>query len=180
MKTKHIILITTIVIVVFGVLIGSYWYSSVQAEIRLRNLANAEIQKVEIIHDEVFKVISQNVQVTDKFKKDFEEIYTKIMEGRYSGNSRDESLMLWMKENNPQYSTELYLKLMIDIEVLRNKFSVQQIKIQDIIREHNNLIQDPIKSFFIKNIEPIEYIVISNTVTKDVVEKRIDDNINLF
>lgn len=180
MKTKHLILIIFTIVIVFGSLIAGYWYNNIQTEIQLRNLAAAEIQKVEIIHDEVFKVISQDAQVTDKFKKDFEDIYTKIMEGRYSGNSRDESLMLWMKENNPQYSTELYLKLMVDIEVLRNKFSVQQVKVQDIIREHNNLIQDPIKSLFIKNKEPIEYVVISSTITKDVIEKRVDDNIDLF
>ena len=69
---------------------------------------------------------------------------------------------------------------MVNIEVLRGKFAKQQIRVEDIIREHNNLIQDPFKSIVLKNIEPIEYVVISSAVTKKVIETREDNEIDLF
>lgn len=175
---KSVVIIGIILLVLLGGF--SFWYSTNQKEIKLRNLAGAEIEKVEIIHDEVFKVISQGAQVTTEYREGFEEIYVKIMEGRYSGGNEDGSLMKWIQESNPEFTPDLYKKLMIDIEVLRNKFANQQIKVKDIIREHNNLIQDPIKSIVLKNTEPIEYIVISSAVTKKVIETREDNEIDLF
>lgn len=175
---KSIVIIGIILLIIMSGF--SFWYSTNQKEIKLRNLAQAEIEKVEIIHDEVFKVISQGAQVTREYRDGFEEIYVKIMEGRYSGGSADGSLMKWIQENNPEFTPDLYKKLMIDIEVLRNKFANQQIKVKDLIREHNNLIQDPMKSIVLKNTEPIEYIVISSAVTKKVIETREDNEINLF
>ena len=178
MKAKNLVFI---VVLVLAILSGiGFWYSVNKEEIKLRNLAKAEIEKVEIIHDEVFKVISQGAQVTTEYREGFEEIYTKIMEGRYSGGSQDGSLMKWIQENNPEFTPDLYKKLMVDIEVLRGKFAKQQIRVEDIIREHNNLIQDPLKSMLLKNTAPIEYIVISSAVTKKVIETREDNEIDLF
>ena len=88
--------------------------------------------------------------------------------------------MKWVQESNPDFTPDLYKKLMVDIEVLRGKFAKQQIRVEDIIREHNNLIQDPIKSIFLKNTEPIDYIVISSAITKKVIETREDNEIDLF
>lgn len=178
MKTKKLIIIAVLALVILSGI--SFWYSVNKSDIKLRNLAKAEIEKVEIIHDEVFKVISQNAQVTIEYREGFEEIYTKIMEGRYSGGSQDGSLMKWVQESNPDFTPDLYKKLMVDIEVLRGKFAKQQIRVEDIIREHNNLIQDPIKSIFLKNTEPIDYIVISSAITKKVIETREDNEIDLF
>ena len=178
MKTTNLIIIGILVILVISGI--SFWYSVNQSEIKLRNLAKSEIEKVEIIHDEVFKVISQGAQVTTEYREGFEEIYTGIMQGRYSGGSQDGSLMKWIQESNPEFTPDLYKKLMVDIEVLRGKFAKQQIRVEDIIREHNNLIQDPLKSIVLKNTDPIEYIVISSAVTKKVIETREDNEIDLF
>ena len=69
---------------------------------------------------------------------------------------------------------------MIDIEALREKFSQQQIRVEDVIREHKNTIQDPFYSIFIKNTNPIEYEVISSKNTKNVIETREDNDIEIF
>ena len=101
------------------------------------------------------------------------------MEGRYSGGSKDGSLMKWIQESNPNFTPDLYKKLMIDIEALREKFAQQQIKVEDVIREHNNTIQDPFYSMFIKDTTPIEYKVISSKNTKNVIETREDNEVDL-
>lgn len=182
MKQKTAIILSVIVglFLTTVITIFSCWYSYNQDEIRLRNLAKAEIEKVEIIHDQVWKTISQQAQVTVEYKDGFNEIYKNIMAGRYSGGSKDGSLMKWIHESNPEFTPELYKKLMIDIEVLREKFSQQQIRVTDIIREHNNLIQDPIKSMFLKNLTAIEYEPISSAKTKNVIVTREDNDVKLF
>lgn len=180
MNKNLIITLSIIGVLLLGAL--SFWgmfYTSNKKELRLRNLANAEIQKVEVIHDQMWKTISQEAQVTSEYKTSFDSIYTNIMEGRYSGGSKDGSLMKWIQESNPNFTPDLYKKLMIDIEALREKFAQQQIKVEDVIREHNNTIQDPFYSIFIKNTTPIEYKVISSKNTKNVIETREDNEVDL-
>ena len=172
-----------IAIILLGFLVLGIWsiyYSANKKELKLRNLAEAEIQKVEVIHDQMWKTISQEAKVTSEYKAGFDSIYTHIMEGRYSGGSKDGSLMKWIKESNPNFTPDLYKKLMIDIEALREKFSQQQIKVEDVIREHKNTIQDPFYSIFIKNTNPIEYEVISSKNTKNVIKTREDNDIEIF
>ena len=178
MKTKRIIISVVAVLGVIAIGFGFYFNAN-RKEIKLRNLAKAEIEKVEIIHDQTWKTISQEAQVTSEYKNSFDSIYIHIMEGRYSGGSQDGSLMKWIHESNPQFSQELYAKLMTDIEVLREKFAQAQIKVEDVIREHKNIIEDPWYSMFIKNTEPIEYVVISSTTSKKVIETREDNEVDL-
>lgn len=180
MNRNLIITLSVIGVLLLGALsIWGMFYTSNKKELQLRNLANAEIQKVEVIHDQMWKTISQEAQVTSEYKASFDSIYTHIMEGRYSGGSKDGSLMKWIQESNPNFTPDLYKKLMIDIEALREKFSQQQIKVEDVIREHNNTIQDPFYSIFIKNTTPIEYKVISSKNTKNVIETREDNEVDL-
>ena len=176
---KNSVIILSLAVFSFVAILISSWLYATRREVRLRNLALAEIQKVEVIHDQMWKTISQEAQVTSEYKNSFDTIYTHIMEGRYSGGSSDGSLMKWIKESNPEFTPDLYKKLMIDIEALREKFSSQQIRVEDVIREHNNLIRDPIFSMFIKNTEPIEYVVISSSNTKKVIETREDDEVEI-
>ena len=84
MNKNLIITLSIIGVLLLGAL--SFWgmfYTSNKKELRLRNLANAEIQKVEVIHDQMWKTISQEAQVTSEYKTSFDSIYTHIMEGRY-------------------------------------------------------------------------------------------------
>lgn len=180
MKKSLIITLSVIGILVLCALsIWGVFYTANTKELKLRNLANAEIQKVEVIHDQMWKTISQEAKVTSEYKTSFDSIYIHIMEGRYSGDSKDGSLMKWIKESNPNFTSDLYKKLMIDIEALREKFAEQQIKVEDVIREHNNTIQDPFYSIFIKNTTPIRYTVISSKKTKKVIETREDNEVDI-
>ena len=180
MNKGLIITLSIVGVILLGALgVWSIFYSANKKEIRLRNLAEAEIQKVEVIHDQMWKTISQEAQVTSEYKAGFDSIYTHIMEGRYSGGSKDGSLMKWIQESNPNFTPDLYKKLMMDIEALREKFAQQQVKVEDVIREHKNTVQDPFYSIFIHNTDPIEYEVISSKNTKNVIETREDNEVEL-
>lgn len=177
-KKVIITIVSTVTLIVIGLCYWGVYYSANSKEISKRNLAAAEIQKVEIIHDQVFKTISQNSQVTMKYTESFEKIFTGIMEGRYDNGGGE--MMKWIQESNPNFNDDMFRDLMDDIKVLREKFADQQIKVEDVIREHKTLCEDPFWSMFIKNKTPIEYVVISSAITKKVIETREDNDIDLF
>jgi hypothetical protein len=177
---KKVILIALGIIMLSGVgsIVGCFFTYN-NKEIALRTEVEAQRGKVEGVHDKMWKVLQQKAQVTDEYKDAFSEIYPAIMEGRYSGQN-DGSLMKWVTEQNPNFDTSLYKDLMQSIEILRTEFQHNQEKMLDLIREHTTLCTTYPSKWFIKNTSPIEYTVISSTVTKEVMRTGTDDKIDLF
>ena len=177
---KTIIIIAAIIGIIAVACIGMYFgYNN--KEIRLRNEATAQEGKIEAVYDKMWKVIQQKAQVTEEYKDGFHEIYKDIITGRYSNSGDgDGSLMKWITESNPEFDASVYKDLMNSIEVLRNEFTNNQARMLDIIREHKSLCETFPSRWFISNKTPIEYEVISSTISKQVMETRLDDDIDLF
>ncbi len=167
-----------VIAVIVLILVGLYFYYN-NLEIRLRNEAEAQRGKIESVFDKMWKVIKQKAEVAEQYREAFEEIYPKLIEGRY-GTGQDGSLMKWIQEHNPDFDTSLYLSLSQSIETLRAEFSKYQERMLDIIREHKSLLQTLPAKWFLGNRPPIEYEVISSTRTKQVMEDAIDDNVKVF
>ena len=177
---KKIVLITLLVILGCGVAtFAGMYFSYNNKEIALRAKAEAQVGKIEGVHDKMWKVIQQKAQVTTEYKDAFAEIYPDIISGRYSGEG-DGSLMKWVTESNPNFDTSLYTDLMQSIEILRSEFQRYQETMLDIVREHNVLINIFPNRLFITNKTPINYTVISSTKSKVVMETGIDDDVKLF
>lgn len=177
---KKIILIALLVILGCGIgtVVGAYFgYNN--KEIALRAKAEAQVGKIEGVHDKMWKVIQQKAQVTTEYKDAFAEIYPEIISGRYSGNG-DGSLMKWVTESNPNFDTSLYTDLMQSIEILRSEFQRNQETMLDLVREHKTLCTTYPGRWFISNTMEIEYTVISSTKSKVVMETGIDDDVKLF
>ena len=177
---KKIILIALLVILGCGIgtVVGAYFgYNN--KEIALRAKAEAQVGKIEGVHDKMWKVIQQKAQVTTEYKDAFAEIYPEIISGRYSGEG-DGSLMKWVTESNPNFDTSLYTDLMQSIEILRSEFQRNQETMLDIVREHKTLCTTYPGRWFISNTMEIEYTVISSTKSKVVMETGIDDDVKLF
>lgn len=176
---KKIIGICVAVILAIGVfsVVGMY-FSYNNTDARLRAQVEAQIGKVEGVHDKMWKVLQQKAQVSNEYKDAFSEIYPALIEGRYSQG--DGSLMKWITEANPTFDTSLYKDLMLSIELLRTEFQKAQERTLDLIREHNVLLTTVPSKWFVSNKEKIEYTVISSTRSKTVMETGLDDDINLF
>lgn len=165
-----------ILILVIIVIISMFSYQN--DEVRLVNEFRAQEQKIEAVHDQMWKVIQQKAGIAKEYSTQFDSIYTHIMDRRYS--SSDGVLFNWIKESNPEFSTELYKELSVTIEVQRKQFLGAQEKIIDIVREHNNMLDVAPGKWFLGNRERLEYEVISSTNTKHVMDTRMDDNVVLF
>lgn len=164
--------------IVIGIGYVAMSWSYKNKEERLRTRAIAQDGKIETTYDAMWKILQQDASVTDEYKSAFKEIYTDLISGRYDNDG--DMLMKWIKEDNPTFDTSLYQELMRKIDVERNKFKNEQDIMLDIIREHTNLLINRPSKWFVGDRPQIEYVVISSTVSKKVMETRLDDDVELF
>ena len=173
--TPSLIIIVAAVAILLILLIMFFTYNN--KEIYLRKEADAQRKKIESTHDKMWKVIKQKAEVSDKYRETFERVYPEIIAGRYSDGS---SAMKWIQEANPNFDTSLYNDLMQAIEIQRTHLHNAQTRMLDLIRERASLIESYPSRWFITNKSEIEYEVISSTKTHNVVETRVDDDVDVF
>ena len=173
--TPSLIIIVAAVAILLILLIMFFTYNN--KEIYLRKEADAQRKKIESTHDKMWKVIKQKAEVSDKYRETFERVYPEIIAGRYSDGS---SAMKWIQEANPNFDTSLYNDLMQAIEIQRTHLHNAQTRMLDVIRERASLIESYPSRWFITNNSEIEYEVISSTKTHNVVETRVDDDVDVF
>ena len=173
--TPSLIIIVAAVAILLILLIMFFTYNN--KEIYLRKEADAQRKKIESTHDKMWKVIKQKAEVSDKYRETFERVYPEIIAGRYSEGS---SAMKWIQEASPNFDTSLYNDLMQAIEIQRTHLHNAQTRMLDVIRERASLIESYPSRWFITNKSEIEYEVISSTKTHNVVETRVDDDVDVF
>lgn len=173
--TPSLIIIVAVAAILLILLIMYFTYNN--KEIYLRKEADAQRKKIESTHDKMWKVIKQKAEVSDKYRETFERVYPEIIAGRYSDGS---SAMKWIQEANPNFDTSLYNDLMQAIEIQRTHLHNAQTRMLDVIRERASLIESYPSRWFITNKSEIEYEVISSTKTHNVVETRVDDDVDVF
>lgn len=165
-------------ILILAVIVITAMFSYQNDEAKLVNEFKAQEQKIEAVHDQMWKVIRQKAGIAKEYSAQFDSIYTHIMDKRYSSN--DGVLFNWIKESNPNFSPELYKELSVSIEVQRKQFLGAQEKTIDIVREQNNMLDIAPGKWFLSGRKRLKYEVISSTNTKHVMDTRLDDNIDLF
>lgn len=161
------IAISVMIFVGAFVLIGlTSYFSYSNEEIQLRNLVDAQQQTNEAYFDKMWKIISQKAEVSQQYENAFREIYPDLMKGRYDNNKG--GLMSWIQEHNPNFDTSLFASVMTSIEAERTGFFVEQKKLIDLGREHNNLIEVFPSSVFLMNRDVIDLTIIKSEQTEDV------------
>ena len=156
----------------------SMYFSYNNREVALRKEAEAQRGKIETVHDTMWKTLKQEAGVTDEYRKTFERIYPELIAGRYSKDGGE--LLKMIHEQNPNFDTRLYDKLMQSIEVQRAHFAASQQRMLDIIRERDTLLESMPSKWFVSNKTKIDYVVISSDATADVMRTRRDNDIELF
>lgn len=176
-KCNFVIILVVMLVFITGVSCMGMYFSYNNQEVALRKQAEAQRGKVEGTFDAMWKIISQQAQVSDQYKEAFKEIYPDLISGRYKDNN---TLMKWVQEANPNFDTRLYNTLMQTIEVQREQFKKSQERMLDLIREHETLCETYPSKWFITNTAPIEYTIVSSTKTKYTMETGVDDDVELF
>lgn len=171
-------IITLIIVAALVIVLVILYFHYNNLEIALRKECEAQNKNIENVHDAMWKIIQQKAQVSDQYREAFERIYPALVAGRYVNDKG--GMMKWIQEDNPTFDTALYEDLMQAIEVQRTYFKAAQQRMLDLIRQRETLIESLPAKFFISNKSKIEYKVISSTRSKQIMETRIDDDVELF
>lgn len=152
-------------------------------EVLLRNQFEQKIDQRTAFFDKMFKIISQKSQITIKNDSSFRKNVEIVMSGRKDSEGL---VMKWITETNPNanYSevSSLYRDLSRTIESQREGFFVEEKMIQDIVRQHKNMIRTFPSGFILKNLFGVEEIVykpITSDITEEVIKTGKDNNIDL-
>lgn len=180
MSTKKIVTLATLTVGLMTLIILFSMNISIEnREIDLRETTIAQNKRCEAYFDKMWKILQQKAGVTNQYKEAFEEIYPKLIEGRYSQG--DGSLMKWIQESNPSFDVSLYKDLMKSVEVERTGFFNEQSALIDMQREHKTFLQKaPNRWFLSDELKPVEIKVITSSRTDDVYRVGKEDDINLF
>jgi len=206
MKKLMIVLSLLLVVIISGTLFF-YDMGVDNKEMAFRERFKGQYKITKTSHDNMFKVISQGSQVTDKYGKDFDKIFSKI-----AGDLMDDNAMLQLVSGfNPNLSPDLYKNLLSTIKTERAKFKRAQDICIDVSREYATYIKTKPQTWFV-NDEILEakdlirmgltksevsdnktyetetkeafniliYEPVTSSITEDVFEKGVDDNIDLF
>lgn len=165
-------LIIAIMMIVWGVGISN-------GEIKLRNKITAKVDVIDAYYDKMWKTIKQQAGVTEEYKESFKEIYPALMEGRYSGDNKGK-LMLWIKEDNPEFKPDLLNKLMASIEGLRDGFFTEQKQYRAMIEQHDNMRMVFPSSMIVGGRPQIVAKMITSSQTKEVRETGEENDVELF
>lgn len=166
------IVVLVITFVIYGIGVKNKY-------IDLENRYTKQTAKIETYHDKMWKTIQSGAKINEQKKNDFKEVYSAIMEGRYSGGSQDGSLMKWIQEDNPQFDQSSYSKLMTIVEAERTGFFNEQDIIQGIVAIMNGMKQKFPTKYFLTDKEIIVFVPISSKVSKEVMDSRTDDDLHL-
>ncbi|MCH5223219.1 MAG: hypothetical protein J1E82_04195 [Muribaculaceae bacterium] len=159
------------VIFILAIFILLYFYYN-NREIELRKESEAQRGKIEAVRDRMFKVLQEQAKVSTEYRNAFEKIYPEIIAGRYFQGGE---MMKWIQEANPNFDTSLYGQLMNSIDIQRGSFTTEQARMLDLINQRASLIESYPSKWFIRNKTPIDYVVISSALTKQVMASGIDD-----
>lgn len=126
----------------------------------------AALQEVNLnTFDAMWKIIEGQAGVASAYKKDFGEVYGKIIDGRYSHGGGQ--MMQWIQEHNPEFDASLYKQVSASIEAQRTKFLEAQNTLEDVAREHQKLRLSPPSSWFVGSRPEIKVTRIRSERTKD-------------
>lgn len=177
---KKTLIFSLIIVVVLAIIVIPTWVGASNKEIGVRNQMTAQQKSCEAFYDKMWKVIQQKAQVADEYKTAFAEIYPSLIDGRYKNDGG--TLMKWITESNPNFDVSLYKDLSTAIESQRNSFFVEQQKLIDLKREHDNIRQKFPSSMFVGGREEIKITVITSSETEETYRtgKEEKDKLNLF
>lgn len=176
MKYVGLVIALGIVLSLVAIVMGSC-VSYKSKEVQTRNRFIAQQKVCETFHDQMWKVISQKAQVSEKAKDAFKEMYIPLIEGRYKDGG---GLMKFITENNPQFDFSLYSSVQNAIEAKRAEFTREQNKLLDIKREHDNLRMGPISSLFLSGVPILEANIVTSTRTSEAFGTGVDDDVKVY
>lgn len=175
---RTILLVFTAIVFVTGLTIFIMNLNAKNSEVSIRNQIAAQQTDIGNYYDKMWKILKQKAGVTDQYKNAFKDIYTGLITGRYSGSSKDGSLMKLIVESNPNFDVSLYKDLMNSIEIERTGFYNEQRTLIDLNREHENLLAMAPSSWFLSSAPHVAIHLVTSDKTQSILSTGRDNDVN--
>ena len=165
------------IILILTVLVGVMYVTTSNGEIRLRN----QIETVQVDNqnefDNMWKKISQIVQVTKAERESVERIIIGYADQRTSAGSG--TFINAVREALPNIDSSAFRNLQNIIVASRDSFTSRQTQLLDLKREHDNMLMTFPGSLFVGSRPEIEVTIVTSSRTKETFETGVDDNVEL-
>ena len=173
-------IVAVVAVLILGASMALWGVGVNNTEIELREQAVAQEKDNQNIYDKTWKVIKQKAQITDKYAKDFKDIYATLMNERYEGDEGDNPTFKWIHEQNPAFSVDMYKELGDSIEANRAEFARVQSRLIDIKREHDVLRKRFPSKLIVGDREELVVTIVTSDKTDDVFKAGKDNDVELF
>ena len=130
------------------------------------------------VYDEVWKTVKQEANITDVYADRFKEIYVQVMDARYKDGAGQ--LMQWITEQNPNFTPDLYGRLMNTIEARRAEFTNNQKRLISLHAELKKLTTTIPSSWFLSGKRIPEPRPVTSTRTGQAFDTGKDDDTSLY
>lgn len=171
------------VLVAFGaVTVGSY-VSAANYGNRAERGIEAAWENNENILAQYTNTIGEMAQIPAMQRDDLKELYASTMTGRY-GPEGSKAMFQWIKEQNPQLDSSVYIKIQSAIESGRKDFEVAQTNLIDQKRAYNTELGTVWRGFWLRmagypKIDLDKYKAISNDKARVAFENGIENGLTL-
>ena len=92
--------------------------------------------------------VTEIASVTGLRASEVGEVWGKVMDGRYKNGAGQ--MMLWIKEQNPDLSSDVYENIQREVGAFRDKFTAEQRKTGDICRGYAKFRRQPYSGFWVR------------------------------
>lgn len=160
-----------------------FWMMSISysnKEITLREQIATQQEVLKDFHTVVWKVLQEKANITDKYKGDFQEVYSSIMQERYSGKEGQGNLFSFVMESNPQFDVTLYHDLATTVEAKRTEYFNEQKKLRDLKMQHDLLLERFPGSLFVGGREKVQIQTLSSDKTEQTFQTGKDNEVLEF
>lgn len=179
-KTTGIVISIGVLLAVVGLSILFMGISYSNGEVRLRNAITAKQRDNTSEFDNMWKKISQTVQVTQKDRDSLKQIFIEYASARGGNAPRGGALATWISEAVPNIDSATFTNLQNILVGSRDAWTQRQKELLDMSREHNNRLDTFPSSLFVGGRPRIEVQIITSSKTEAVFQNGNDDDTNLF
>lgn len=177
-RSMKIVAISVVGLIV-TLMISTFVITTVNEEIRLRNVITAKQRDNESEYDSLWKKISQAAAVTEAQKKALIEIFDTHASARGGGGGG--TVVGWLHESVPDVDTTTFNNLQNIIAASRDRFAMRQKELLELKSAHDTVLDSfpsgPLLTAFGR--EKIDVAIITSTRAKSVFEERLDDELSI-
>ena len=169
---------SAIAVAVLLVVVGAFWVSTSNGEIRLRNAITAKQVDNTSEFDNCWKKISQVVQVADKDRESLKGIFVDHAKARTTDGGG--AIMKWVQESVPNVDSKTFVNLQNIIISSRDSWTQRQKELIDLKREHDNVIDTWPSSMICGSRGKIDISIVTSSKTKESFRTGEDNDVDLF